>query len=183
MNVTGFTHIVPHNSNRAKYAFISLLTTLVLCIVAMILSKMFWEGNTEWVYSYKYQRNIEIGWPVTLYGWSMWLGIAIVLVLPFLYFMQDWKNPALAINSTSLFVNQQLMRNVFIPFEDIKQIHIQGSECTVVLHTSENVLKQIHFLFKPFVKSNLAQNTIDLSSTFNGGDVSEIAKIIQLKIK
>ena len=165
-----------------KWAFLSLVITLLLCIVGIFVSKHFWAGNTSWVYSYKYQHNMEVGWPVTLHSWSMWLGISIILILPFLYFMQDWKNPALALTTDYLFVNQQLLRNVIIPFKNIASVSLVNNGFELKIHNQQEILKQINILFKPFVKSNLANNTISFDNIHTGGDLQKIYNEILIKI-
>lgn len=177
-----FTREIPHNSQKAKYAFISLFCTLILCIAGVILSKYFWEGHTSWVYSLKYQRNIEVGWPVTLHTWSLWLGIAIIVFAPMIYFMQDWKNPSLALHADGLFINQQGMRNTFIPYKNIKALVKEGSSFNILLLNSAEIVQQQVFFFKPFIKSNLAQNTINISEIYSNGNLDEFMSELEKKI-
>lgn len=177
-----FTQSIAHNSSRAKYAFISLVITFVLCILAMWLSKHFWDGHTTWVYSLKYQRNIEVGWPVTLFNWSILLAASIVLLLPFMYFMQDWKNPAIAMTTDALFINQQLMRNTLIPFTSIKSVLKEKETYVIEIKNADEIIQQQIFLFKPFVKSNLANHKIYFGSMYNKGDMEKFFAILDAKI-
>lgn len=182
MNHTEYLLSLPHNSKKTKWAFVSLLITLILCVLGIVISKHFWEGNTTWVYSLKYQRNIEIGWPVSLNSWSWYLGVSIIIILPFLYFMQDWKNPSIALTKDSLFINQQMMRNIFIPYGDIRQIIKENDSYDIVLTNNEVVLRQINFLFKPFIKSNLSHQKINISSMYTSGNLIDLFNDLENKI-
>lgn len=166
-----FTNQLSHNSQKAKYAFASLVIVLGLCFVGILVSKHFWNEYTSLVFSYKYQQNITVGWPVVVNTWSWWLGIAIVIVLPFMYFMQDWKMPAAALTSGGLFINQQLMRNTMIVFSNIKSIQKEPDGFSIEIADADDIIKQQVFLFKPFVKSNLAQNRIFLTADYCTGDI------------
>jgi hypothetical protein len=182
MSQATFIHQLPINSNRSKLAFFSLMITLVLCIAGIIISRYFWEGNTSVMYSLKYQTNVEVGWPVTLNTWSWWLGIAIIICAPFLYYMQDWKNPSLAMTADTLFINQQLIRNTYVPIKNIKSIIKNGNDYTIQFTHPEEIVAQQIFLFKPFVKSNLAQNNVAFSSMYTAGNLDEFMQILQTKL-
>ncbi|MEI6313026.1 MAG: hypothetical protein WCP57_12260 [Bacteroidota bacterium] len=177
-----FTHSMAHNSAKAKYAFISLVITFVLCILAMYLSKHFWEGNTTLMYSLKYQHNVEVGWPVTVFNWSILLAASIVLILPFMYYMQDWKNPAIAMTTDALFVNQQLMRNTLIPFTSIKSLMKEKETYVIEIKNTDEIIQQQIFLFKPFVKSNLANHKIYFDSMYNEGNMEKFFEVLKTKI-
>jgi hypothetical protein len=182
MSQATFIHQLPINSNRAKLAFFSLMITLVLCIAGIIISRYYWEGHTTWMYSLKYQTNVEVGWPVTLNSWSWGLSIAIVLCAPFLYYMQDWKNPSLAMTSEVLFINQQLIRNTYVPIKNIASITKDKNSYTIQFKHPEEIVAQQIFLFKPFVKSNLAQNNVAFSSIYTAGNLDEFMHILQTKL-
>jgi len=177
-----FTHSIAHNSAKAKYAFISLVITFVLCILAMWLSKHFWEGNTTMMYSLKYQRNVEVGWPVTVFNWSVLLAFGIIVLLPFMYYMQDWRNPAIATTTNTLFINQQLMRNTLIPFTSIKSVLKENETYVIEVKNADEIIQQQIFLFKPFVKSNLANHKIYFDSMYNDGDMNQFFEVLKTRI-
>lgn len=172
---------LPTNSKNIKKAFISLFIVLLLCVGGIILSNIFWDRYTEWVYSFKLHRNIEVGWPATLNGWSWWMGIAIIIVLPFMYFMQDFKNPAIAITGQGLFLNQQMIRNTIVPFANIALIENTQFGYKILFKNPLELAKSQVFLFRPFVKYNLTKNNFYIYKTHTGGDID--AFMVQLKSK
>src|SRR5687768_7993960 len=89
-------------SKKAKLAFLSLTAVLVLCVLGYIVSGIFWDEYTYAAYSLRYRVNVVAGWPASLQGWSLWLGIAIIVIMPVMYFMQDWKNPSLGLTNEGL---------------------------------------------------------------------------------
>lgn len=77
---------------------------IILCGVGYFVSTIFWDDYTYQAYSIRYGTNVTKGWPASLQGWSMWLGIGFVVFLPFIFFMQDWRNPSLGITADGLFI-------------------------------------------------------------------------------
>jgi hypothetical protein len=174
---------LPVNTKNLKRAFVSLSVTLVLCVLGVIISRIFWEHYTHWVYSIKYGTNIEVGWPATLNGWSWWMGIAIIIVMPFMYFMQDWRNPSLAVTTEGLFINQQMIRNTLIPFSNIESVANAGDGYQITFKDPMAVVKQQVFLFKPFVKSNLTRQNFIIGKTHTKGDIERFMEQLKEKVK
>lgn len=131
-----------------------MVLVLALCVLGYIISMIFWDDYTYPAFSLRYRTNVTAGWPASLSGWSLWLGIAIIVVLPMIYFMQDWKNPSLGITAEGLFINQQMMRNVTVPFSNIEKVEKQEHGYKVTFRDNKPVYARAGF-FKPFVKSNL----------------------------
>lgn len=149
-----FSHTIPQNSKKIWLAFLSLVITLGLCVLAYTISMIFWDDYTYQAYSLRYGVNVTAGWPATLSGWSLWLGIAIIVVLPLIYFMQDWKNPSLGLSPEGLFINQQMIRNVAVPLSNIRQIEKLEQGYRLTFKDNSLLLSKVGF-FKPMVKYNL----------------------------
>jgi hypothetical protein len=177
-----FTEQLAGNSKRLKLAFLSLTIFVILCIGGIILSKIFWDDYTHVAYSLKYQTNVVVGWPAFVSGWAWWFVVGTLLMMPFIYFMQDWKNPSLALTSRELFINQQLIRNSFIPFSNIKGVTKEGDSYTITFVDSKQVVDQQVFLFKPFVKHNLENNNFFITSMYSVGDIDGFMKSLETKI-
>ncbi len=174
-----FTHQLPLNSGKLKKAFISLVALIIVCILAMVVSEIFWDQYTHQAYKLRCQCNVTVGWPATVFNWSLWLAVAAVLSLPMMYFMQDFKNPSLALTKDSLFINQQLMRNTIVPFSNISRIVKDGKGYRILFKDNAQVVKQQVFLFKPFVKSNLATGNFLVSDIHTSGNVDALFEELQ----
>jgi hypothetical protein len=96
--------------------------------------------------------------------------------------MQDWKNPSLAMTSEVLFINQQLIRNTYVPIKNIASITKDKNSYTIQFKHPEEIVAQQIFLFKPFVKSNLAQNNVAFSSMYTAGNLDEFMQTLQTKL-
>jgi len=177
-----FIHELPNNSKKIKLAFLNLSIILILCIVGYVLSVVFWEQFTEVSFSMRYQRNVTVGWPATLQGWSQIMGIGILICLPFMYFMQDWKNPSLAITNDSLFINQQMIRNTFVPFSNILKIEKIDKKYKIHFKNNADVVSKQVFIFKPFVKSNLENNNFFITDLYSSGDLEGFFKEVEKNI-
>lgn len=178
-----FNNSLPINSKKLKLAFFSMSGFIILCGLGYILSYMFWDQYTYPCYSIKYQVNTTCGWPAKLQGWSLWLGVGFIVFLPFIFFMQDWKNPSLALTENGLFINQQLMRNTLIPYSSIDKIIKNENGFTIQVKEPGPIIEQQVFIFKPFVKSNLQNKIIDISSTYTAGNLHSFYEQLEGKLK
>jgi hypothetical protein len=174
-----FTHQLPANSGRLIRAVFGIITLIIICAVGIILSNIFWDDYTEQAYSIKLQRNVTVGWPATVSGWGWWLGIGAIVISPMMFFMQDFKNPSLALTLDGLFINQQLIRNTFVPFANVDKVVKDGKGYRIFFKDNKQIIQQQVFLFKPFVKSNLSMGNFIISKMHSKGNIDEF--MVELK--
>lgn len=177
-----FTHQLPINKRKARKALLGMIVFVFICIIAWILSQIFWDQFTEWKYSLRLQRNVIKGWPVLVQNWSIYLGIGTVVFMPFIFFMQDPKNPSLALTGNALFINQQMMRNKLIPFTLIEKAEKTPSGYKLYFRDQKAVVAMQKGIFKPFVKYNLENNNFFISNTHTVGDLDEFFSVLSKKL-
>ena len=177
-----FINEIPNNSKRLKLAFFSMLTFSILCFLGVALALAFWDDYTYIVYSLKHQRNIEAGWPAFIYGWGLWLGIGTLLFVPLLFSMQDFKNPSLAMTNDSLFINQQMIKNVLVPFNEISKIEKSSKGYKIVYKDNNSVLSRMKGISKAFAKSNLENDNFYISTTHSSGDIDGFMAELEKKL-
>lgn len=185
-----FIHQLPNNTKRLKLAFGSLTLMILLCIGGMVLGEVFWDEYTYPARSLRTGVTYTGGWPATLFNWSLWLGVAGIICLPMMYFMQDFKNPSLAITPEGLFINQQLMRNTLVPYTNIKLIAMDSVPLNfskkagyrILFKDNSMIVKQQVFLFKPFVKSNLTMGNFIISDIHSTGNMKEFMEELKKRI-
>jgi hypothetical protein len=170
-------------SKKLKWAFLSLSVVLLLCIGGYFLSEIFWDDYTYRAYSIRYGTEVTAGWPASLQGWSIWMGVAVIIVIPMMYFFQDWKNPQLGIMTEGLFINQQMIRNVTVPYSNIREIVKKDSQYEILFQDNAAVYSQVGFFFRPFVKYNLENGNFFIDDVHNGGDVSKFMEELSKKIR
>jgi hypothetical protein len=157
-----FTHTVPLNKKKLKRAIISMLVVIAVCAIGVVLSELYWDEYTREVYSVSRGRNVTKGWPANVYSWGLFIGCGFTLLLPVLYFMQDWKNPSLGILHEGLFINQQMIKNVIVPFSNISSI--EKKETGYHIHFKENEPVYTNAgIFKAFVKHNLKEGGFSIN--------------------
>lgn len=177
-----FTHEIPNNSKRLKLAFFSMLCFSILCFVGVAVALAFWDDYTYWVYSLKYQRNVEAGWPPFIYGWGLWLGIGTIIFVPLLFSMQDFKNPSLAMTKEGLFINQQMIKNVVVPFNEISKIEKSAKGYKIIYKDNNAVLSRMKGISKAFAKSNLENDNFYISTTHSSGDIDGFMAELEKKL-
>lgn len=176
-----FNHSLPPGK-KLKLAFLSLTATLILCVCGYFVAEIFWDEYTYQAYSLRYATTVTAGWPASLQGWSIWLGVAIIIVMPMMYFMQDWKNPSLGITDEGLFINQQMIRNQLVPFSNIASAEKSEKGYRIKFKDNSAVFGKAGF-FKPFVKYNLENDNFFISEIHSGGSVAPFFEELNRKIK
>lgn len=169
-----FEASLPANKVRARNTFISMSAFFLLSIAGIILSAHYWDQYTYQVTTLTGKVRTR-GWPVTVSSWSYGMAVVIPLTMVLFYFLTDRKKPSLAVSREGLFINQQLMRAVTIPWENIRQFRKtdNGSQpvIEVQFHDNEAVVQLQKGLAKAFVKSNLSrEGGIRISSVYSTGD-------------
>lgn len=154
---------------------------IIICIIAYVLSQIYWDQYTETVTTLKGRTKV-IGWPASFSRWSLIFGGGTLVTLPFLYLMQDWKNPSLALNHEGVFINQQLIKNTFVPYSNISGIIRTPEGYKIAFKDLADILKQQSFIFKPFVKYNLENDNFYISDTHTTGNISSFFAQLEKKL-
>jgi len=178
-----FTAELPSNTPRARKSFITVILLIVLCGLGICIGKYFWHDYTYYLYTREGNLPVISGWPVVLYSWSCIFGVCLSLILPFMYFMQDWKKPALALNATELFINQQMIKNTFVPYTNIQEVRPSLDGYLIKFKEVEPIISQQFFMFKPLLKSNLASRQLYVNKLYTAGDLPSFMQQLSSKIK
>lgn len=187
MKTHQFIHIAQH-SNRIKKAMRNIIVLLVLCILAMVVAQFFYEGRVHDAVVYKrgIRLNVEVGWPATINAIASWGLIISSLGIVYIFFKQDLKKPALATSNDGLFINQQILRNAFIPWREIESVELRGHISSPVLRVffkdASTVLKSQPFILKSIANATLKSNpSIGISKDEVIGDLVGIFDFIAEK--
>lgn len=179
---------VAQHSNRIKKGIRNLVLLILFCIFAMIVSHFFYEGRVHEAIVYRrgIKFNADVGWPATINAAASWGLIAFSLGLPYLFFKQDLKKPALAVTNDGLFINQQLFRNGFIPWSEIERVELRGHISNPVMRVffkdASAVLKGQFFILKSIANASLKSDpSIGISKDEVIGDLVSIFDFIKEK--
>jgi hypothetical protein len=109
------------DKKKIKTVFISIIVVTLFAWLCHIIGNMYWEEYSYWVKNTK-GVAYESGWPVKLYWWGLYIGIIGPVAYLIVYLMVDTKRPSLAISKDGLYVNQQLIKDCLVPWNNIYRI-------------------------------------------------------------
>lgn len=151
----------------------------VLCLVSLIIAHLNWE-LVEVVQTLR-GKTKYIGWPATIWSWSLLLGIAsfiVILLMANQYRKRD--QVSLGINSEGMYIHQQLIAGVLLPWSYVSQAQTDPSnnpltlELTLTQEGVDHILAHTKGWRKAFVKSNLESKQLSFSNDFYEGPLEQI---------
>lgn len=181
-----FIATAPHNAIRIKKDTRVFLYLMTASIVVMGIARSFYPRYTA-VYMYvKSHEKVTLGWPATLFAIAAFMLMALGLFLMYHLLRQDLKKPALGITGQGLFLNQQILKNAFIPWSNIEKAELRGHISDPVLRIFfkeiDSVLESQFFILKSIAKSSLKANqSIGITKKEANGDLAAIFKLIDEK--
>lgn len=150
------------DAGKMKKVYLTMIVALIVAWACHFIGSYFWDAYTYQAYSFKIQQNITTGWPVTLYWWGIYLGCTLPFALLLVYFMQDKKNPSLALNKEGIFLNQQLIKQTTVKWNDIAKIEKKKNENNTSIEfyfkDASKIVEAQTGMKKAFVKENLKDN-------------------------
>lgn len=190
MKNLNFTDIASHNTKKHKKNLRNILILLGLCLIGILISSLFYNEYTREVTAVSLKRGVyktTIGWPVNVLTISFWGAVAFLLFYLLLKFSHDSSKPAFALTEDGVFINQQMIRNAFSPWANIKSVELAGSETEPILRLKFNDLKSLlkgqFFLYKSIMKPSLNSSYgLAISKNNCNGDLKKMYAIIQEKI-
>lgn len=101
----------------------------------------------------------DCAWPLTLYWWGLIVGATTPVCFLLIYFILTKKSPSLALNDEGLFVNQQFISKMLVPWNDISHIEEeqQGkvSILNVYFKNPQQIIAQQTLLSQLFLRGKL----------------------------
>lgn len=173
-----FEASLPANVKRFRSTMFMLGIVFALSVAGIILSNLYWKEYTYQVSTLTGKIKTR-GWPVTLSGWSWGFALAVPFTMGMFFFLTDRKKPSLAVSATGLFINQQLIKAVTIPWNNIQRIDKNGTaeQPVIWLQFKDNaaVVNLLGGMGKAFVKSNLErEGGLRISSMYSTGDFNAL---------
>lgn len=177
-----------HNSARLQKSTRNLLIIILICVVGIIISQIFYDQYTTDAVYLRTGMQTKAGWPATLFSISSWGLIAFTLFFAFLKMAQDATKPAFGITKDGVFINQQMIRNAFVPWNNIESTTLIGSGEDSIIRLKfkdiDSLLKGQFFLFKSISKASLNTNpSFSISKDNCTGDFKKMYELIQEKIE
>lgn len=183
MTDLNFIATAQHNVIKIKKDTRVFLYLMTASVVIMGIARLFYPRYTA-VYMYvKSREEVTLGWPASLFGIATFMLIAFGLFLMYHLLRQDLKKPALGVTNQVLFLNQQILKNALIPWDNIEKAELRGHISDPVLRIFfkdiDAVLKSQFFILKSIAKSSLKTNqSIGITKKEANGDLINIFKLI-----
>ncbi|RZL61855.1 MAG: hypothetical protein EOO93_11710 [Pedobacter sp.] len=182
-----FIAVAQHSKNIRK-GIRNLLILIAFCIVLMIISRLFYEGRVHEAVVYRKGVKFitDVGWPASLFAVASWGLLAFPFFIIYLVFKQDLRQPALAISNDGLFINQQMLRKGFVPWDNIDHVELRGHSSSPVMRVFfkdiTKLLKGQFFISKSIAKATLKSNpSIGISKNEVVGDLIGMFDFIEEK--
>lgn len=132
MQNLNFITTAKHN----KRLFKSIRNFLVIAIVsalAMIIADQFYEHFTQEYVVVKSGYHVKRGWPAEVFWTAAFICFASTLFYLYMRYKQDLKKPSLGVTNEGLYINQQILRNAFVPWDNIESVELKGHVSSPVL--------------------------------------------------
>lgn len=180
-----FLATATHSGQIAK-ATRNLLIAMGVLVLAMIVSSFFYETHTD---VYRYVKTNELtrrGWPASVLQYSVFFFCAFAFFLFYIRKKQDLSKPALGLAHDGMFINQQTLKNAFVPWHEIEKAELRGHVSDPVLRVffkdADALLKKQPFLFRSISKTSLKDDaSLGISSQECTGDLVGFFDFIKSK--
>jgi len=184
MKKLNFIEAALHNSARLKRSTRNLLIIMGICIIGIIVSRLFYDAYTYDAVYIRTGIKTKGGWPAQLFSISSWGLIAFTLFFVLLKMAQDSTMPAFGVTDEGLFINQQMIRNAFVPWNNIESVEMSGHADNPIIRLKfkdiNAFLKGQFFIFKSISKASLNTNPSFAISRDNcTGDLKKMHELIQ----
>lgn len=188
MQNLSFIEVAEHNAHNLKRNTKAMLIIIAICLIGVIVSRIFYDDYTYDAVYLKSGMATKAGWPAQLFSISSWGLIAFSLFFVLLKLAQDVNKPAFAITNEGIFINQQMIRNAFVPWSNIENIELSDIKDNPVIRLKfkdiDALLKGQFFMYKSISKASLNTNPKFAISKDNCvGDLKKMYEMIQAKMQ
>lgn len=181
MPLTSQPHL-EHNTRRLRAAILTCVIALILCGVGVVVARVYWDSGMRTVYSFTLRTNTRVGWPSTLQSWSVLLGIGLIVTIPLLVKLLLAKHLPLRLTDEGLVINQQLLRNVLVPYTNIARVFQAQDMWRVEFRDEDQLLQQLGKVRRAFVTANLKREPFGIDPVFNRGDIEGFVRQLQARV-
>jgi len=179
------------NRKRVDKSLRNITMLFLICALAAAISRVFFWGYTRqvrmrirggtWI-------DAEIGWPSTVYGYGSIFAAGFVLCYLYIRFKNDLKQPSFGVTKDGIFINQQMLRNAFVPWDNIQKAELLGpAESPFMRLTFKDytaLLKGQPFMLKSIAKVYFKGNTVlSITKGETVGNIRKMHEMIREKIE
>ncbi|AWH84715.1 hypothetical protein HYN59_06085 [Flavobacterium album] len=187
MKNLNFIESAAHNRERQNKSLRNMMVLVLVCAIPAAISRLFFWGYTHkaMVTSWRYRHVsyiTDVGWPATVYGYGSFFAIAFALFYIFIRYRYNPKQPSFGVTEDGIFINQQMLRNAFVPWSNIQKAELLGPEASPFMRLTfkdyKALIKGQPFLLKSIAKANLKDGPV--MSITKGDTVGDIRKMYEI---
>ncbi|MCW4468120.1 hypothetical protein OGH69_04010 [Flavobacterium sp. MFBS3-15] len=191
MKNLNFIEKAGHNRKNIDKGLRNMIIISLICAIPAVVSRLFFWGYTRraMVTSLR-NRDIsyitDVGWPAQVYAWGGFFAIAFALFYVYGRFKNDLKNPSFGVTNDGIFINQQALRNAFVPWSNLQKAELLGPEASPFMRLAfkdyKALIKGQPFFLKSVAKANLKDDAVmSITKRDTVGDIRKMYEIINEK--
>ena len=175
MQNTNFEIEIWQDPNKMKKIMFYIVIIIVVAWISCIIGKLYWNDYVTTEITLR-GKTKYVGWPVKLYYYGMFIGLAGIISLVGINFIRDNKHPILAVNDYGLYINQQLIKQTIVPWKNVAHIELKQDQNAKIIFIYFNDIDKIILaqssIKRAFLKENLKDNKpLECSDKFIKGDL------------
>jgi hypothetical protein len=176
---TSFEIAIRPDAGKLRTVYFSIVVSTVVAWICHVIGNIYWDEYSYMVTNLKGQ-TYPSGWPVKLYWWGLYIGICGPIAFVLVQLMNDTKNPSLGVSQDGLYVNQQLIKQTLIRWDNVSRIdrsEKSGNISMSVYFTDPSkIVDAQQGMRKAFVRENLKDGKpLVVESRFSNGDFNALA--------
>ncbi|WP_412476418.1 hypothetical protein [Flavobacterium sp. TBRC 19031] len=163
------------DSNKIKKILISIALITAVAWIMCLIGKFYWNDyvTTEVTFRGKIKY---VGWPAKAYYYGMYIGIAGVLSFIIVKLTQDTKHPCLALNKEGVYINQQMIKETLVKWDNINALEFKEEaslrSMAIYFNDPDKIIALQSSAKRAFLKENLKDNKpLVCNNKFTIGDL------------
>lgn len=163
------------DSNKIKKILISIAIITAVAGLMCLIGKIYWNDyvTTEVTIRGKIKY---VGWPAKTYYYGMYIGIAGIISFIIVKLTQDTKHPSLALTKEGVFINQQMIKETLVKWDNINAIKFKEDDSSksieIYFNDPDKIIALQSSAKRAFLKENLKDNKpLVCTNKFSIGDL------------
>lgn len=189
MKNLNFIESAAHNRERQNKSLRNMMVLTLICAIPAAISRLFfWDHTREAMVRVKGMWvQTEVGWPASVFGYGSFFAIAFALFYIYIRFKHDLKQPSFGVTADGIFINQQMLRNAFVPWSNIQKAELLGPPESPFMRLTfkdyNALIKGQPFMLKSIAKANFKSiPVLSITKSETIGDIRKMYDIIHDKI-
>jgi hypothetical protein len=167
------------DTDKIKKIYIVGGVIFVIAVGCAVWAKLNWEEYTHQVQNVLTGEVSTTGPASILYSWGLMFAIAIPVIYGLMWFSIDFKNPALAVNKSGVFINQEGFKKAFLKWDEFDRIEKKGEdELRLYMKNPEEVVKRQPAAMRPFLTQTFVKDRSPYTLTPSSDNAKKVIELV-----